>query len=451
MVEQEKREEKKEAPLGAQAAQGKQHWYSFFKKVGPGLVTGASDDDPSGLTTYAQAGAHFGYKYLWTSLWSLPLMIAVQEVATRIGMVTGIGLAKALLIKFPRWLVTILVVLVVFSNTVTIGADIAGMSEALQLIVPLPFQVIAVVLTGATILLEVYLPYSLYAKVLKWMTISLISYVFAAIVVKMDWSSILAHTVIPTFRPSDVNFWYLLVALLGTTISPYLMFWQPSQEVEEEIASGKKSIKSRKGATRAELRMMREDTVLGMTFSNLIMFFVMAVTASVLFGQGLEITSMADAASSLRPFAGPMAEFLFAIGVFGTGMLAIPVLAGSASYALSEVLHIKEGLYRKWYQARGFYAIIVASTLIGLSMNFLGINTVDFLIWAAAINGFVSPVLIAAILLLANSKKIMGQHVSRFWSNLGTSLALVFFLVAIAGFLVTSDFTSRALQFIQAV
>lgn len=441
----------KPKPSKVHAPDEKAHWYSVFKKAGPGLVTGASDDDPSGLTTYAQAGAQFGFRYLWTSLWSLPLMIAVQEMSARIGMVTGVGMAKALLTKFPRWLVTFLVVLVVFSNTVTIGADIAGMSEALQLIIPLPFQVIAVVLTLTTVLLEIYLPYSVYAKVLKWMTISLFSYIFAAIVVKMDWSQIAWHTLVPTIHPRDVNFWYLLVALLGTTISPYLMFWQTSQEVEEEIAEGRNSIQSRRGANTAELHTMREDTVLGMSFSNLIMFFVMAVTASVLFGQGLEVHSMADAATSLRPFAGPMAEFLFAIGVFGTGMLAIPVLAGSASYALSEVLHLKEGLYRKWYQARGFYTIIAVSTLIGLGMNFLGINTVDFLVWAAAINGFVSPVLIAAILLLANSKKLMGQHVNKFWSNLGACLALIFFLVAIGGFLVTSDFTSRAIQFIQAV
>lgn len=438
-------------PTEVHKPEKKRHWYTVFKKVGPGLVTGASDDDPSGLTTYAQAGAQFGFKYLWTSLWSLPLMIAVQEMSGRVGMVTGTGMARALLTKFPKWLVAGLVILVVFSNTVTIGADIAGMSEALQLIVPLPFQVLAVVLTLTTVLLEIFLSYSVYAKVLKWMTISLFSYIFAAIVVQMDWSAIALNTIIPTFRPTDANFWYLLVALLGTTISPYLMFWQASQEVEEEIAQGRKSIKSRRGANIGELHIMREDTVLGMTFSNLIMFFVMAVTASALFGQGVEISSMADAATSLRPFAGPMAEFLFAIGVFGTGMLAIPVLAGSASYALSEVLHIKEGLYRKWYQARGFYTIIAVSTLIGLGMNFLGINTVEFLVWAAAINGFVSPILIAAILLLANSKKIMGQHVNKFWSNMGASLALIFFLVAIGGFLVTSDFTSRAVEFIQAI
>lgn len=429
----------------------KTHWYSVFKKVGPGIVTGASDDDPSGLTTYAQAGAQFGFNYLWTSLWSLPLMVAIQEMSARIGMVTGIGMTKALLIKFPKWLVTFLVVLVVISNTVTIGADIAGMSEALHLIVPLPFQVIAVVLTLTTVILEIFLPYSTYAKVLKWMTVSLLSYVVAAFVVRMDWSAIALNTIIPTFRPRDADFWYLLVALLGTTISPYLMFWQTSQEVEEEIAHGRKSIKARQGASVAELHTMREDTLMGMSFSNLIMFFVMAVSASVLFGQGLEIHSMADAATSLRPFAGPMAEFLFAIGVFGTGMLAIPVLAGSASYALSEVLHLKEGLYQKWYQARGFYTIIAVSTLIGLGMNFLGINTVQFLVWAAAINGFVSPILIAAILLLANTKKIMGKHTNTFWSNLGASLALIFFLVAITGFLVTSHFPSLAIQFLQSV
>lgn len=442
---------KKSQPSTVLAPRKKAHWYSLFKKVGPGLVTGASDDDPSGLTTYAQAGAQFGFRYLWTSVWSLPLMISIQEMCGRIGMVSGMGMSKALLTKFPRWLVTFLVVLVVISNTVTIGADIAGMSEALQLILPLPFQVIAVVLTVGTILLEIYLPYTTYAKVLKWLTISLFSYIFAAFVVQMDWVDIAWNTFIPTFHPKDPNFWYLLVALLGTTISPYLLFWQTSQEVEEEVAQGRKSIRSRQGASVKELHAMRQDTVLGMTFSNVIMFFVMAVTASVLFGQGVEIHSMADAATSLRPFAGQMAEFLFALGVFGTGMLAIPVLAGSAAYALSEILNLTEGLHKKWYQARGFYTIIAVSTLIGLSMNFLGINTVDFLIWAAAINGFVSPILIAAVLLLANSKQLMGKHTNKFWSNLGAVLTLIFFLVAIGGFVITSDFPASAIAFLQAV
>lgn len=427
----------------------KRHWYSIFKKMGPGVVTGASDDDPSGLTTYAQAGAQYGFTTLWTGLWLLPLMVAVQEISGRIGMVTGVGMTRALLKKFPKWLVRFLVVLVLISNVFTIGADIAGMSESMRLIIPLPFEAIAISVTVVTILLEVFLPYSTYAKILKWFTLSLFSYVIAAVIINMDWATVLYHAAVPTIHPTSVDFWYLLLAIMGTTISPYLIFWQTSQEVEEEIAHGHTSIKSRQGTTPSDLRTMREDTTIGMTFSNLIMFFVMAVTASVLFGTAGRIDTMADAARALQPVAGDMAQFLFAIGVFGTGMLAIPILAGSASYALSEVLHINEGLYRKWYQARGFYGIIVVSTLIGLGMNFLGINTVDFLVWAAAINGFVSPILIVAILILANSKKIMGVWVNKKWSNLGAGLALVFFLTAIVGFLLTSNFIGHALAFLK--
>lgn len=421
----------------------------LFKKLGPGVVTGASDDDPSGLTTYAQAGAQYGFTMLWTGLWLLPLMVAVQELSGRIGMVTGVGMTRALLKKFPKWLVMCLVILVLISNVFTIGADIAGMSESMHLILPLPFEVIAITVTVITILLEVFLSYATYAKILKWFTLSLFSYVVAAAIIHMNWGNILYHAAIPTIHLTNVDFWYLLLAIMGTTISPYLIFWQTSQEVEEEIAKGRTTIKSRQGTTPQELHTMREDTTIGMAFSNLIMFFVMAVTASVLFGNAGRIDTMADAARALQPVAGDMAQFLFAIGVFGTGMLAIPILAGSASYALSEVLHIKEGLYRKWYQARGFYLIIAASTLIGLGMNFLGINTVDFLVWAAAINGFVSPILIAAILVLANSKKIMGQWVNKKWSNLGVSLALIFFLISIIGFLLTSDFFGHALAFLK--
>lgn len=427
----------------------KKHWYYFFKKIGPGVVTGASDDDPSGLTTYAQAGAQYGFKTLWTGLWLLPLMIAVQEVSGRIGMVTGVGMTRALLKKFPRWLVIFLVILVVISNVFTIGADIAGMSESMHLILPLPFQVIAVSVTVVTILLEVFLPYRTYAKILKWFTLSLFTYVITAFIIRMDWGNVLYHALIPTIEPVSVDFWYLLLAILGTTISPYLMFWQTSQEVEEEIARGLKSIKSRQGANAADLHTMREDTTVGMIFSNAIMFFVMAVTASVLFGHVGRIDSMADAAEALQPIAGNMAEFLFAIGVFGTGMLAIPVLAGSASYALSEAFHLHEGLYRKWYQARGFYGIIAVSTLVGLGMNFLGINTVDFLVWAAAINGFVSPILLIAILILSNSKRVMGEWVNKKWSNLGIGLSLVFFVTAIMGFLLTSNFFGHALNFLK--
>lgn len=411
-------------------------------------MTGASDDDPSGLTTYAQAGAQYGFKHLWTAVWLLPLMVSVQETAARIGLVTGSGLAAALLHRFPRWLVSGLVILLLISNVITIGADIAGMSEALNLIIPVPFAVLAIVLTLVTVVLEIKLPYRLYAKVLKWLTVSLFSYVAVAVVVHIDWSQALYHMFVPSLKPQDVNFWYVLLAVAGTTISPYLMFWQTSQEVEEKIADGKTSIRARRGTTPSELHTMREDTVIGMSFSNLIMLFVMAVTAAALFGQAGRIETMADAAQALRPGVGPLAEFLFAIGVLGTGLLAVPVLAGSASYALSEVLHFKEGLYRKWYQARGFYGIILLATVVGLGMNFIGIQTVDFLIWAAAINGFVSPILVAALLVVSNSKKIMGDRVNTRWSNLGLSLTLVVFLVTITGFILTSDFLTKAKDFL---
>jgi len=405
--------------------------FKFFRRIGPGVVTGASDDDPSGLTTYAQSGAQYGLTVLWTALWTMPLMISVQEMSARIAMASGQGVTKALLRKFPRWFVCGIVAMLVIANTINIGADIAGMAEAMTLITPIPFAVAAILLTVGIVALEVYLPYKKYVVLLKLLCLSLLSYIAAACVIKIDWAAVAYHGIVPTVNLTDPNFWYLLVAVLGTTISPYLIFWQGHQELEERRAATR--FVTRKQA----IRSMRQDTWLGMGISNLIMFFVMLVTASVLFGKITEINSMADAAAALQPLAGGYAAWFFAFGVIGTGLLAIPILAGSAAYAMAEIFNLPEGLALTWSQARGFYSIILASTLVGLALNFSGINAIDFLIWSAIINGIAMPILLIAVLFVANDKTIVGSLTNKWHSNLFGWLTVIIFLSAIIGLVVT--------------
>lgn len=410
---------------------------SILKKLGPGFITGASDDDPSGLTTYAQSGAQFGSKILWLAPWTLPLMISVQEMAGRIGLMTQGGLTQALLRKLPRYLVYFMVSSLVIANTINIGADIAGMAESVQMTTGLPFVWGAIILSIGMLCLQIYLPYRRYVNVLKWCTVSLFSYLVAAFIIKMNWSQIAWHTLIPNIQPASSDFWYLLTAILGTTISPYLLFWQASQEIEEKRVRDEHQGRVGYSISRCEISNMREETFIGMFFSNMVMFFVIAVTAAVLHSKGGQINSMVDAAQALRPLAGDMAAWLFGFGIIGTGLMSVPVLAGASAYAVAELFGWRQGLNLQWHEARKFYAVIAASTVIGLFLNGLGINAVDFLIWSAIINGCVTPIIILGMICVANDGMMLGKFKNSLLSNIGVWLTFTVFIASIAGFLLT--------------
>lgn len=388
----------------------------FVGKFGPGWITGASDDDPSGIGTYSYVGSKFGFAQLWTMLFTFPLMAAVQEICARIGQVTGMGLSGVMKRHYSSAALWVCVLLLFVANTINIAADIGIMAASMQLLAPLPFFFWALVFTVVTLVLEILVSYRLYSRYLKFLTLSLFAYVITAFVVKIDWISAMGHLVVPTIDYDNRDFLFAMVAVFGTTISPYLFFWQASTEVEDEILHGRKTIKERKGATRGEISAMRLDVIVGMLFSNIIAFFIMVTAAGVLF-PGTVIETAADAANALRPLAGDFSFVLFALGVIGTGLLAIPVLAGSASYALSECFGWKSGLYQKWRKAHGFYGVITVATLIGLMINFIGIDPIQLLVWTAVINGIVAPVLLTFIIRIGNNKKIMGKWTSGALAN----------------------------------
>lgn len=407
----------------------------FLKDFGPGFITGASDDDPSGIATYSQTGAQFGYSQLWTSLFSLPFMAVIQEMCGRIGMVTGKGIAAIIRKNYGRSVLYFCVFLLLFANTINIGADLGAMAASGQLLLGVPFIFWLIGITLLSIILQIMIPYKTYQKFLKYAGLSLLAYVIAALVIKQDWRLALHQTLIPHITLSKE---YLLniVALLGTTISPYMFFWQADEEVEEEIEMKKLHVMGHgtPKVTKKNIVSMRWDTGIGMFFSNLISFFIILTTASVLHGNGVtEIQTASQAAEALRPFAGNFAYVLFAAGIIGTGLLAVPVLAGSASYALSEALNIKEGLYRKFNQAHGFYAIIAVAMLVGLLINLSPIPPFKMLYYAAVLNGVCAPVLMIVILLIANNKKIMGKFKNKVLSNtLGIIITIIMSLCSVA-------------------
>ncbi|MFA5076319.1 MAG: divalent metal cation transporter [Patescibacteria group bacterium] len=382
----------------------------LFGKLGPGFVTGASDDDPSGIGTYSTAGSRFGFSQLWTPLFTFPLMTAVQEMCARIGMVTGRGLAGVIRKNYSRRLLYFCVILLVVANTINIGADIGIMASAIGILfADSSFVLTAGVLTLLIVLLEVFIPYRVYAKILRVLAFSLLSYWIAAFFIKIDWWEVITSIAIPQWH-WQLDYIMILVGVLGTTISPYLFFWQASAEVEEEIILGRQSIKSRLGATREEIHRMREDNFIGMLFSNLTMFFIMLVTGVTLFKNGIyNIETAEQAALALKPLAGEWAYLLFTLGIIGTGLLAIPVLAGSASYAVSEAFKIKNSLGLKWSQAKGFYGVIIISTFIGLLINFIGINPIKALLYTAVLNGLVAVPLLWVVMRIGNNQKIMGD------------------------------------------
>ena len=403
---------------------------SFLRHVGPGVVTGAADDDPSGIATYTQAGAQFGTGLLWTVLLSLPFMIAIQLVSARIGRVTGKGVAANMREHTPRLFLMLMVALLVVANTINIAADIAAMGEALQLVVGGGQHFHAVAFGIITVLLQVFVPYRKLAPVLKWLTLFLFSYVIAALLVDVPWLQVLHDLVIPKLQWTPA-YWMMIVALLGTTISPYLFFWQASQEVEELRQKG-----GRLGTEkhiRRDLRRVKRDTFIGMFFSNSIAFFIMVLGGVVLYSAGVrDVTSAAQAAQALRPLAGDFAFVLFAGGIIATGLLAVPVLASSAAYAVAEAFGWTEGLERQWFEAKRFYAIIVIATIVGTGLDFTPIDPMKALYWSAVINGVVAVPIMAGMMLLAGKKEVMGHFTSGLkttWFGWGGVVLMTFAVV----------------------
>lgn len=394
----------------------KQH-VSYLKTLGPGLITGASDDDPSGIGTYSIVGSRYGLGLTWLALYLLPMMTAVQETVARIGIVTEKGLAGAIGKHYGRKILYPLIFLLLVANTVNIGADIGAMVASAQLLVPINFYIGAIILTLAMILLEVLMPYHKYAKILKWLTLSLVAYIITGFVIRPDWLAVLRSLAVPKVT-LNAAFLAAMVAVMGTTITPYLFFWQASEEVEEERDRRVLSDHT-KLATKRELKEMRKDTFSGMAIANVVFLFIIITTAFVLNKNGItNVDSAQTAALALRPLAGDMAYLLFTIGIFGVGLLAVPVLAGSSAYAIAELFKWREGLNRKYSRAKGFYGVIIASMLVGLAMNFIGINPIKALYYAAIVNGTIAPILMFFIFKIGRDEKIMGDFTSPRWVNI---------------------------------
>lgn len=386
----------------------------YWNVLGPGLTTGASDDDPSGIATYSQTGAQYGFQLLWMAPFTLPLMATVQEMCARIGIVTGRGLAGNIRIHFSRKVLYICTIMLFAANTFNIGADLGAMAKGVQLLNgSIDFSAAVIGFALLSVLLQVYLPYARYARYLKWLAMVLLTYVASALMAHLNFGSLLHHTVTPSIHWTK-NQIILICAILGTTISPYLFFWQTSQEVETEIVGGKTSIELRKGSDPKEIKSMRVDVWSGMLLSNVVMFFIIAACGAALFPHGItHIQTSAQAAEALRPFAGNLTYWLFSIGIIGTGMLAIPVLAGSSSYAAAESFKWREGLYRNFRQAHAFYGTILLSVLVGLAINFVGIDPIKALIYSAVANGIVAPLILALIVIISSNKHIMGEWANR--------------------------------------
>ena len=404
----------------------------WLKQLGPGLITGAADDDPSGIATYSQAGAQFGFLTLWTIVFTYPLMVGIQLISARIGRVTGHGLASNIGRNFPRPVLHVIVALLVVANTINIAADIAAMGEGLQLVVGGPPHVYAVVFGLVCLLLQVFLSYQRYVRYLKWLTLALLSYVVLVLTIKIPWSEVAAHTLTPHFALT-AEYLTVVVAVFGTTISPYLFFWQASQEVEELDADPSAGALAHAPEGAAEhLRRIKIDTYLGMAFSNVVAFCIILGTAATLNAAGVtDIRTSAQAAEALRPLAGPFAFLLFSLGIIGTGMIAVPVLAGSAAYAVAEAFEWKRGLDLKLLEAWEFYTIIALATLGGVALDFSPIDPIRALFWSAVVNGVIAVPIMVVMMLLADDAKVMGgftvtrQLKALGWLATGTMAAAV--------------------------
>lgn len=408
----------------------------IFRSLGPGVTTGAADDDPSGVATYSIAGAQLGTSLLWTAWLTWPLMAAVQMICARIGMVTGMGLAGALRAKFPRWVVGLMSLALLAANTINIASDLSGMADAAEMLGLGPSPVFVLLFGIGICVATIRLRYHQIAKVLKWLALVLVAYIVTALVEKPHWGSVMHAFATPSWPRSQVA-WATIVAILGTTISPYLFFWQAGQEVEEERAMGRRMVVQRRGASRTELMDRRIDITLGTLFSNVVMFFIILTTALTLHEAGVTtIATTREAAEALRPLAGDLAYWLFTLGIVGTGLLAIPTLAGSAAYAFAETFDWAYGLDNKLQQARAFYGVFALAIACGIALDFSGIDPMKAMFGTAVINGLLAPFLLVGVLLVANDRKIMqGQCGS--WVTRGmVALATVVMFGAAAALLI---------------
>lgn len=409
---------------------------NYISRLGPGIISGAADDDPSGIATYSQTGAQFGTSLIWLAAWTFPLMAMVQEMCARIAIVTGKGLASNIKHAYSKNILYICTILLFFANTLNIGADLGAIAKAIQLLYPNMSFILLVIVVGLFgLTLEIFIPYKNYAKYLKWLVITLFSYVLTGLIIQMDWSTLLVDGIIPhiTFNKTQI---LIITGIIGTTMSPYLFFWQTSQEVEEQIAEGKTTVHMRQYArdNKKDIKRMRFDVWFGMLLSNVVMFFIIAVCANTLFSNGINnISTASDAALALKPFAGNWAFLLFAIGIIGTGMLAIPVLAGSTSYAISESFGWKEGLYRKLKEAKAFYGIMMLSIIVGIIINIIGIDPIKALIYSAIVNGIIAPIIVLFVVHISSSKKVMGHYKnSKIINVLGYMITILMSIASIA-------------------
>jgi len=385
-------------------------WRKLLHVLGPGLITGASDDDPSGIATYSQSGAQFGYSMTWLMLFTWPLMAAIQEISARIGRVTGKGIAANLREHYSVWLLRPIVTLLLIANFINLGADLGAMGDALRLLIGGPRGFYVILFAAACTTLEIFSSYERYVKILKWMTLSLFAYVATALIVHVPWGEVAYDTLVPQISWQK-DYIVVIVAVLGTTISPYLFFWQSSEEAEDErVDPAARSLIERPEEARREIRRIEIDTYVGMGLSNLVAFFIMVTTAATLHANGVtDVQTSEQAAEALRPIAGQFAFIIFALGILGTGLLAVPVLAGSSAYALAEAMRWQAGLGRSPSEAKQFYATIVGGTLIGVSINFVHIDPIKALFWSAVINGVVAVPLMVVMMIMTMQPKIMGQ------------------------------------------
>ena len=384
----------------------------WLSVLGPGLITGASDDDPSGIATYSQAGARFGFAMCWVMLFTFPLMAAIQEISARIGRVTGRGIAGNIRSHYPRWLSQIIVSLLLIANIINLGADLGAMGDALKLLIGGPAHLYVVGFAIGCVALEVLSRYARYVSFLKWTSVALFAYVLTALIVPVNWSEVAWNTFVPNFS-LKTDYVVAIVAVLGTTITPYCFFWQSSQEAEDmRVDPAAHALLDAPRQAHAEIARMRIDTYVGMGYSNLISFFIIVTTAATLHAHGItDIESSAQAAEALRPIAGPFTFVVFSAGIIGIGLLAIPVLAGSCAYALGEALGWTTGLGREPLDAKAFYGAIVAATLIGVGFNFVSIDPIKALFWCAVLNGVVAVPLMVTMMIMANQPKVMGRFV----------------------------------------
>jgi NRAMP (natural resistance-associated macrophage protein)-like metal ion transporter len=408
-----------------------------LRALGLGVITGAADDDCSAIGTYAAAGAKLGYSFLWTAPVTMPMMFAVVYLSAKLGQVTGKGLFDVIRDYYPRWLLNVTLTGVLIGNTFEAGADIGGMAAALDVVVPIPFKLTVVLIAAIMLALQIWGSYTLIRNIFRWLALTLLAYIGAAILAKPDLLPTIKGTFIPTIRLNG-EFLSLLVAVIGTTLSAYLYTWQSNQEVEEEIATGRTRLSQRKGASERELRATRKDIFFGMLFSNVIMYFIILSTAATLNKAGkTDIDNAAEAAEALRPVAGDAAALLFALGVVAVGFLAVPVMTTGAAYDLAQAFGWKHGLSAKPREAKAFYAAIAGFTALAVSINFLGFNPMKVLVWAGIVQGFSTPPLLLLILLMTSSRKIMGNRVNGAAMKILGGMTTIAVFAATAGLVVT--------------